>query len=195
MALEGWKAGREIAVLESTREAERLASTEPHSLLVRVRIGGPSSRSPSGSVERRGLLAGRRIVVVDPVRCNGCGRCIAVCTREALSRKDGKLLVLPDLCVGCGRCSGRCPRGALEILETAIGEWQVGIGSTGREVEVKFTPGNRDASSQVVALLRIARVEAKRFGIEVVVVDLVGATDALVRALVAEGLDLAGRAG
>jgi hypothetical protein len=87
-------------------------------------------------------------------------------------------------------CSGRCPRGALEVVEEEMGEWRVGIGRTGRELEVRFALKDRRVAQQASSVLRIARKEAKRFGIESVVVDLASAEEPLVAAMVDQGLEL-----
>ncbi|MGN1413971.1 MAG: glycyl-radical enzyme activating protein [Anaerovoracaceae bacterium] len=45
--------------------------------------------------------------------CNGCGRCVDLCTRGALSMKDGKVVVDRNRCDVCGECKEFCYTGAL----------------------------------------------------------------------------------
>jgi ferredoxin len=48
--------------------------------------------------------------VVSLENCNGCGRCIADCPYEAVTRQpDRRALVLADRCAACGICAGACP--------------------------------------------------------------------------------------
>jgi ferredoxin len=48
--------------------------------------------------------------VVSLENCNGCGRCIADCPYEAVTRApDRRALVLADRCAACGICAGACP--------------------------------------------------------------------------------------
>jgi Fe-S-cluster-containing hydrogenase component 2 len=48
--------------------------------------------------------------VVDLDNCNGCGRCIADCPYEAVTRRpDKRAVVLADRCAACGICAGACP--------------------------------------------------------------------------------------
>jgi ferredoxin len=48
--------------------------------------------------------------VVSLENCNGCGRCIADCPYEAVTRQpDRRALVLSDRCAACGICAGACP--------------------------------------------------------------------------------------
>lgn len=45
---------------------------------------------------------------VDPVNCNGCGRCVADCPYNAIELA-AKAKVIPDRCAACGICAGACP--------------------------------------------------------------------------------------
>ncbi len=57
---------------------------------------------------------------IDPARCTGCGRCVAVCAPHVLSLEPRgwvKVAVLDDApgCTGCARCQGVCPFGAARM--------------------------------------------------------------------------------
>ena len=49
--------------------------------------------------------------------CNGCGECLPVCPRQALTLKEETTTLTIDrqLCTNCGTCVGACVRGALTI--------------------------------------------------------------------------------
>ena len=62
--------------------------------------------------------ATRKIVRIDPDRCDGCGLCVPSCAEGAIQIKDGKArLVGENLCDGLGNCLGQCPRDAITIEE------------------------------------------------------------------------------
>lgn len=51
-------------------------------------------------------------------RCIGCGTCIQVCTRSALSRTSRGIALDRQRCNGCGDCVEACPTTAMERLGT-----------------------------------------------------------------------------
>ena len=53
-------------------------------------------------------------LVPDPVKCSGCGACLAVCPRRAIEMRENqtgcKYPVIDEAaCVGCGQCTATCP--------------------------------------------------------------------------------------
>jgi len=59
-------------------------------------------------------------IVVDEVRCDGCGVCIPACSQSALQLVDGKARVVDEACDGLERCIGVCPVGALRIVPEPV---------------------------------------------------------------------------
>ena len=55
-------------------------------------------------------------VKVDLEKCDGTGWCVDECTLELLALVDGKVVLTdPQECVDCGRCAAVCPRDALYL--------------------------------------------------------------------------------
>ena len=60
----------------------------------------------------------RRIIQIDPEKCNGCGVCANACHEGAIGMVDGKAKLLrDDYCDGLGDCLPACPTGAITFVE------------------------------------------------------------------------------
>ena len=60
----------------------------------------------------------RRIIEIDPEKCNGCGACANACHEGAIAMVDGKAKLLrDDYCDGLGDCLPACPTGAITFVE------------------------------------------------------------------------------
>jgi len=56
-------------------------------------------------------------------RLQGCDRCIAVCSTEAISAAGDHIRVEPHLCMGCGACATVCPSGAMQYNFPSVSYW------------------------------------------------------------------------
>jgi ferredoxin len=63
------------------------------------------------------------IISVDPEKCKGCGRCVAVCSDLDLELFEGKARPTGKGifgCIGCGQCMAVCPDDAIRITGRCI---------------------------------------------------------------------------
>ena len=66
-------------------------------------------------------MGAKLLAVIDPQRCTGCGRCVAVCDPHVLHLQPlpgwRKVSVLADPagCTGCRKCEQRCPFDAIHM--------------------------------------------------------------------------------
>jgi pyruvate formate lyase activating enzyme len=56
-------------------------------------------------------------------RCGGLGECLQACGEDALTRRDGEIIIDRERCTSCGDCVRACPSAALELLGTT---WEAG---------------------------------------------------------------------
>ena len=70
----------------------------------------------------------RRIIQIDPDKCNGCGACAEACHEGAIAMVEGKAqLMRDDYCDGLGDCLPACPTGAITFVERRLAQWPVQI--------------------------------------------------------------------
>jgi MinD superfamily P-loop ATPase len=69
------------------------------------------------------IFMGGQVAVIDPDRCQLCGRCHDVCRFEAILRGDDQYRVDPLACEGCASCMHQCPEGAIHMEEQQAGLW------------------------------------------------------------------------
>jgi NAD-dependent dihydropyrimidine dehydrogenase PreA subunit len=56
------------------------------------------------------------MVRIDSARCTGCGTCVDVCPRQAISIDNDVAVLNEEACVNCGACATTCPTGAIHEL-------------------------------------------------------------------------------
>ncbi len=58
-------------------------------------------------------------VVIDETKCNGCNKCVTICTTDVLIPNPIKgkppIIMYPEECWYAGCCVGECPVGALTM--------------------------------------------------------------------------------
>ena len=85
-----------------------------------------------GAIKNIGMGCGSRagkkemhcdgITTVDPEKCVGCKRCVAICAHDAPQITGNKAFIDPEKCVGCGRCIAICPKDAISpVWDQAAG--------------------------------------------------------------------------
>ncbi len=76
------------------------------------------------------------VPVVDSSRCNGCGKCAAICEFNALAAAGKSVLVFEELCHSCGGCARICPEHAITEQPRSVGK--IVHGQSG---DIQFTEG------------------------------------------------------
>jgi 2-oxoglutarate ferredoxin oxidoreductase subunit delta len=79
---------------------------------------GPRKMKGTGSIKRKKAL------VLNRIRCKGCGICVAFCPKGVLDldEDDKVIAVREEACISCGLCEMRCPDFALTLEDRPAGE-------------------------------------------------------------------------
>ncbi len=98
---------------------------------------------------------GGRVMNIIADKCIGCGRCIAACSFEAISRRESDMRVVLDgaKCEGCGNCMIVCPLDAIEHKKTFDGRWYYSKTRFGMMTHATLIPA-RENSGRLVSYLR-----------------------------------------
>jgi len=57
----------------------------------------------------------RHSVLIDPLKCIGCGLCVTDCVSSNIELKNGKASIRDYYCIFCGHCEAICPEYAVTI--------------------------------------------------------------------------------
>lgn len=56
-------------------------------------------------------------VIIDKIKCDRCGACVAVCPHLAIDLSEYETVIQEDKCVACLLCVRSCPLGAITSVE------------------------------------------------------------------------------
>ena len=88
-----------------------------------------------------------------------------------MRQNEGSYSVDPLRCEGCGVCAALCPQQAIDFPETRCGDWFVSQSRFGLMVHALLSPG-KENSGRLVSLLKAeARNRAKALGLDTILCD------------------------
>lgn len=120
---------KEVRVASKIYHADGLVVLSHFKGHMQTGFGGAIKNLGMGCVtsDSKGALHAANTPVLDESKCDGCGICVEVCERGALSLVDGKARRNLKLCLGCSACLLACPSGALYWLPGSNESLQVYI--------------------------------------------------------------------
>lgn len=103
--------------------------------------------------------------------CRRCGICLRQCRFDAVRKSEGIFTIDPLRCEGCGVCAALCPAHAIDFPEKNCGEWYVSDTRFGPFVHALLKPGQENSGRLVTLLKQKARELARAQQCEFVICD------------------------
>ncbi|EFL84439.1 hypothetical protein HMPREF0326_03132 [Desulfovibrio sp. 3_1_syn3] len=122
-------------------------------------------------VEREEVfISGHTAEIVQDL-CVQCGRCADLCRFGAVRNEDGHFVIDPLDCEGCGVCRALCPARAIDFPERRCGLWRISETRFGPFVHAQLEPGQENSGRLVSLLKQQARELAAAQGRELLLCD------------------------
>jgi heterodisulfide reductase subunit A len=107
-----------LAPVETVSEGIYLAGAcqAPKDIPDSVAQAGAAAAAALSLLDQGVIALDPAIAEVNPLRCAGCGQCIAACPYQAIELEKNVAKVNGYLCKGCGTCAAACPNKAMTLL-------------------------------------------------------------------------------
>lgn len=107
------------------------------------------------------FVSGHRAVIRNEA-CQQCGTCSAMCRFDAVRGQGAQLHIDPLRCEGCKLCVALCPAQAIDFPDKTCGEWYLSRTRFGPLVHAQLFPGEENSGKLVALLRQQARVLARQ---------------------------------
>lgn len=111
---------------------------------------------------------GGKLAKIDPKKCVSCGKCIELCSFNAISNS---IKIDEIKCEGCGVCSYFCPVGAIKMIDKKSGEWFESDTRFGKLIHAKLGIAEDNSGKLVTKIRNHARLLAKKENAELIIID------------------------
>ncbi len=109
--------------------------------------------------------------VIDPDKCEACGKCMELCRFEAITMDGDTYRVDPLACEGCKVCVAMCPVQAIDFPDRECGNWFASQTRFGPMIHALLYPGQENSGLLVSVLRRQAKETAEETGRDLILSD------------------------
>jgi MinD superfamily P-loop ATPase len=117
------------------------------------------------------IFMGGQVAVIDPNKCQLCGRCHEVCRFDAIVRGEDYYRVDPLACEGCASCMYQCPESAIHTEEQQAGLWFRSDTRFGPLYHAHLFAAQENSGKLVTLVKQHGRLQALDEGRELLIVD------------------------
>lgn len=125
---------------------------------------------PGEDLREEAFFAGTRARVIEE-RCTGCGMCETVCRFDAVEMSGGLARFSDHKCEGCRACTIVCPEEAISFVDNRAGTLFVRETAVGPLVHAELGIAQDNSGKLVARVREVARQEAERDGLDLIVLD------------------------
>jgi MinD superfamily P-loop ATPase len=108
---------------------------------------------------------------IDYTKCTTCGNCIDVCRFDAISYRNGNVVISEPSCDGCFLCSRICPENAITMVQNNKSRMYSGSFRNGKMVYGYLAPGEENSGKLVNMIRNKARQLARANSIDTIILD------------------------
>ncbi len=123
------------------------------------------------SVEEEHVYVAGHKAVIDYARCTTCGLCTGYCRFDAISEKDGRIVINEISCDGCFLCSRICPEKAISMVPNDKSRYYSGSFRNGKMVYGRLAPGEENSGKLVNLVRELAGKTAEECGSDTIILD------------------------
>jgi len=124
---------------------------------------------PSNVYEEK-FVSGQK-AVINRETCNDCGVCIGYCRFDAISHKNGQVVISQISCDGCMLCMRVCGNHSIKMVTSDSSRWYSGTFRNGLMVHARLEPGEENSGKLVNVIRQKARKVAKENGCNTIIID------------------------
>jgi MinD superfamily P-loop ATPase len=115
------------------------------------------------------FVSGHKAVITG--RCDSCGQCIDWCHFGAIGSQRPHPTVNPLKCEGCKVCVALCPRDAIDFPDKQCGRWHLADTRFGPMIHAQLFPGEENSGRLVTLLKNKARALAEQRQLNLILAD------------------------
>jgi len=116
------------------------------------------------------FISGQK-AIINRDTCSDCGLCIDYCRFDAISYKNGQVIISPVSCDGCMLCMRICANNSIKMVPSDNSRWYSGTFRNGVMVHARLEPGEENSGKLVNVVRKKAREKAKEIGCNTIIID------------------------
>jgi MinD superfamily P-loop ATPase len=121
--------------------------------------------------EEESVFVSGHKAVIDYELCTSCGLCMNHCRFDAISEKNGSIVISEISCDGCFLCSRVCPEKAITMVASDKSMMYAGSFRNGRMIYGRLAPGEENSGKLVNVVREKASRIASQYNLDTIILD------------------------